>query len=138
MVNLFHPRGFVLISKEIYNYKKIVFISSEEAKIKFDNSSTIFIDSRNRNDYSKAHIRGALNIPSMPLSISLKKINENFNLLVQPKELVIYCSGISCGSSEILAKQLIKMGYSKHIYINKDGFLDWELKDYPVEVNSTE
>ena len=137
-INLFNPNGFIFISREEYSYKKIVYISTKEAKIKYDSSSAIFIDSRSVYEFSESHIKDAINIPSIPISQSLKMINKYFNIIKQPKELVIYCTGTSCGTSEELGKQLISMGYSRHIYIIKHGFPEWREKGYPIENAATE
>jgi rhodanese-related sulfurtransferase len=133
VVNLFHPKGFTIISKTDLNNKNIVFITSEEARIKKENTSVIFIDSRQNDEYEISRIPGSINIPASPPSISAKKINENLNLLSKPRELVLYCDGASCGTSKILAGTLIGMGYSKHIYIIKNGIPEWEAMGLPVE-----
>ncbi|MDY6933822.1 MAG: rhodanese-like domain-containing protein [Spirochaetota bacterium] len=137
-VNLLHPNGFILISKEEYNNKRIVLISSEEAQIKHTGSTGIFIDSRSKEEYYDAHINGAIHIPAEPESTSMQKIKANLSILKQQKEPVIYCSGTSCGTSEILAKRLMQMGFSRHIYIIKHGFPEWRSEGYPVEYDTTE
>jgi len=132
-INIFHPDGYIFISKEAFNYKKIVFISSEEANIKLSSPLTVIIDSRDESEYLKSHIPGAINIPGDPESTTILKIKENYNIMSQPNELVIYCTGTSCGTSEILAKRFINIGYSKHIYIIENGFPEWEKLGYPIE-----
>jgi rhodanese-related sulfurtransferase len=133
VVNLFHSKGFTFIGKSVLKSNNIVFISSEEAKIKKENASVIFIDSRQSDEYEISRIPGAINIPAIPASISAKKIKDNFDILSKPKELVLYCDGASCGSSQTLAETLIEMGYSKHIYIIKNGIPEWEAMGMPVE-----
>ena len=136
-VNVFHPNGFQFVSKKILGYKKIVFVSSEEAKIKYEGQSAVFIDSRSSAEYNEAHIKKALNIPASPESTMLRKIKEKFAILSEPNELVLYCSGKSCGSSEQLAKKLIEIAYTKHIYVIKHGLPEWKEKNFPIE-NKTE
>jgi rhodanese-related sulfurtransferase len=133
VVNLFHLKGFTFIGKTALKSNNIVFISGEEAKIKKENPSVIFIDSRQIDEYEISRIPGAINIPAIPASISAKKIKDNFDILSKPKELVLYCDGASCGSSQTLAETLIGMGYSKHIYIIKNGIPEWEAMGMPVE-----
>jgi rhodanese-related sulfurtransferase len=133
-VNLFHPKGFVLVSKESEKNKNIVFISSEEAKIKREGLSAIFIDSRPEDEFELSHIPGAINIPAVhPES----KIKEYSGALNSEKELVIYCDGTECGSSQILANILIEMKYSRHIYIIKNGIPEWTEKGFPLEEKTT-
>ncbi|MBN2040096.1 MAG: rhodanese-like domain-containing protein, partial [Spirochaetes bacterium] len=132
-VNIFHPKGFTFISTQKEKNIGIVYISSKEAKIKKDGKAALFLDSRQEDEYSIAHITGAVNIPAVPESVSTKKISENHNLIYGPVEIVIYCDGVSCGSSEILANRLIDMGYSRHIYIIKNGIPEWEENGFVVE-----
>lgn len=133
IVNIFHPRGFTFVSSSIYNEKNIVLISSDEAKIKIDSGAAVIIDSRTVEEYRDASIPGAVNIPAVPDSLSAKRIKENYGLINGPAELVIYCDGTSCGSSQILAARLLEMGYSKHIYIIEHGLPEWKEKGFPVE-----
>jgi rhodanese-related sulfurtransferase len=130
-VNLFHPKGFILVGKSSEKNKNIVFISSEEAKIKRENKSAVFIDSRPDDEFETSHIPGAINIPAVPEPE--QKIKEYTNLINSQKELVIYCDGIECGSSQILGNILIDKGYSRHIYIIRKGIPEWTAKGFPLE-----
>lgn len=132
-VNLFHPKGFTFVSTNREKKTNIIHISAREAKIKKDKGSALFLDSRQEDEFRAAHIPGALNIPAVPASVSVKKISENFKLISGPVELVIYCNGSSCGSSEILADKLTEMGYSRFIYIIKEGMPEWKENGFPVE-----
>ncbi|MCP4133485.1 MAG: rhodanese-like domain-containing protein [bacterium] len=133
MVNLFHPKGFVVVSKAGELRKKIIFLSLEEAKIKYDSFGALIVDSRDFPDYKDLHIKGAINIPSEPDSLSFEKIKAHFSVINGPKELIIYCDAETCGSSETLAKRIQDQGYSRHIYIIKDGLPAWEDAGYDVE-----
>ncbi len=132
IINLFHPGGYRFVSKKS-SARQLVFISSEEAKIKLDKGSAIFIDSRTGDLYRKAHIQGALNIPVFPEAAYTGGIKKSFNRLQESLEIVIYCDGETCGTSRELAGRLIKMGYGRHLYIIKDGFPAWEKAGFPVD-----
>lgn len=133
IINIFHTNGYELIGKKALGYEKIVFLSIKEAKIKYDSGSSVFVDSRNSSEFNCSHIKGALNIPSIPESMSLEKLKTNFSVLNGPNELILYCDGTECGSSEELAKKIIDLGYSRNIYIIKNGIPRWEEMGYPVE-----
>lgn len=135
LVNMYHPKGYAFVSTDMFNSKQIVLISSEEAKIKKDGSAAVIVDTRNSEEYNEAHISGSLHIPSAPDTLREKMIKENFSVLGQARELVLYCDGESCGSSSMLAKRIIEMGYSRHIYIIKNGIPEWMGKGFPVEKN---
>jgi rhodanese-related sulfurtransferase len=133
IINLFNPKGFTFISKTFLSNKNIVLISAEEAKIKKENPAVLFIDSRQSSEYKSSRIPGAINIPASPASVSAKKIKENFDILSKPRELVLYCDGASCGTSQTLAETLTGFGYSRHIYIIRNGIPEWEALGLPVE-----
>jgi rhodanese-related sulfurtransferase len=132
-VNLFHPKGYIFVSREKMKLNKIVYISTGEAKIKFDHNAAIFIDSRSPVAYRLKHIKGSINIPAFPESTLVNKIRENFSLLKQAREIIIYCTGVSCSTDETVAKQLLEFGYRRHLYILKQGLPEWESEGYPVE-----
>ncbi len=132
IVNIYHPRGYTFVSTSILKNKQVVMINSEEGKIKMDNGQAVFIDTRTTDEYNKHHILNAIHIPATPISQTVMRIKENSDLLQSPRELVIYCDGSSCGSSTILAKRLIDMGYSKHLYILEQGIPEWIKKNFPM------
>ena len=137
-VNLFHPRGYVLVSNSSMSYTRIVTISTEEAKMKFDAGNAIFVDSRLKEEYDVSHISNAVHIPALPESLSYEKIKANTSLLNQKKELLIYCDGEGCGSSEILARRIVDAGYSRNVYILRDGLPDWKRNKYTAEGSAKE
>jgi len=133
IVNLFHPKGFIFISKKTNLSNQIVELSVKEAKSRFDLKSGIFIDSRRTVDFKKEHIKGAIHIPAQPLSMALKKIKAHMKILSSSRDIVIYCTGEACGSSKKLAQLFIKKGFSRHIYIIKKGFPSWKSLGFPTE-----
>jgi rhodanese-related sulfurtransferase len=134
VLNLALPGGYVFVSKETVSYRKISMISAEEARLKYDGRTALFIDAREPVEYEQGRIPGAVNIPAEPESISLQGIKANFDLLQGPRELVIYCSARSCESSETLARRFIHMGYSKTLYIIEGGLPAWHERNFPLEI----
>ena len=131
--NFINPSGFDFSKKTIKKYNKIIYISTEEAGIKYDSNITFFVDSRDSSEYNYAHIKKAINIPVSDDDGSSEKTDEKIAKLNVNRELVIYCNGESCSSSTILAKKIIDRGYPRHIYIIKKGFPHWEIKGFPVK-----
>jgi rhodanese-related sulfurtransferase len=135
-INLIHPHGYKFISKENnqgeITKNSLVFITSKEGKIKFDTGSTIFIDSRDAIEFKNESIFNSINIPTFPFAISNKMIKKYFKKINSLNEIIIYCNGSNCTTSESLAERLIDMGYSRHIYILKDGIPKWKEKKYPL------
>jgi rhodanese-related sulfurtransferase len=130
VINLFHPHGFLLVSRPALEARKIVSISSEEAKIKYD-AGAVFVDAREKDEYENARVTGAVSMPS--LDAAAKKSGPDFSFLKKPEEIVIYCDGAACGASAALAELFQKRGYKRTIYIIERGFPEWESKGYPVE-----
>lgn len=128
-VNLIHPRGYVLVSRSLLEERTIVSISAEEARVKRDAGIALFIDARDRAEYDYSRIPGAISLPwsdaaarGGPLSVPDR-----------PAEAVIYCDGVSCGSSMSLARMMRKQGRRRVLYIISGGFPEWESRGYPVE-----
>ncbi|MBP7736837.1 MAG: rhodanese-like domain-containing protein [Spirochaetes bacterium] len=129
-VNLLHPRGFVLAGRQALEARKIVAISAAEAKIKHD-AGALFIDAREKDEYDRARIRGALNMPA--LDAAEGKGKADYSILDKPVEAVIYCDGPACGASAMLAEVIRKRGYGRTIYILEQGIPEWKSKGYPVD-----
>jgi len=137
-VNLFHPRGYVPVGRETIEERRIVFITVEEAKIKHRGGQALFIDTRPAREYGEGRIPGAVNIPANPESVSLNRIREYFPRIKAGVETVLYCDGETCGSSEVLARHLLAMGYSRHLYIITEGIPRWAAAGHPLQKGDQE
>ena len=127
-INLVHPRGFAPVSRQDLALKRLVSISTAEAKIKYDAGMALFIDARSKPEFDSARIAGAENIPADdPPAGAIEAV------MARPRELVIYCDGASCGASAGLARAMIDRGYGRTIYVIEEGFPGWEERGYPVE-----
>lgn len=135
-VNLFHPKGFEFIPKEVNAVKNIVFVTAHEARIKHGSGKALFVDTRDTHEINEGRIPGAISIPARPESLSVIKIREHFNVLSGDVEIVMYCDS-GCDSGEVLARRIAGMGYSRNIYVMKDGYSEWHDKGYPVEHGDT-
>ncbi|TAL30143.1 MAG: rhodanese-like domain-containing protein [Spirochaetes bacterium] len=132
-LNLLLPGGYAFMGKETLAYRKIVLISPAEAKLKYDGRTALFVDARDPAEFGGNRVPGALGIPAEPDSLSLQGIKLHFDRLQGPRELVIYCAGGSCESSETLARRLIRMGYTRTIYVLEGGLPAWVEKNFPLE-----
>ena len=129
-INLVHPRGFILVSKSDYDNRRIVAIATDEAKIKYDSQVAVFIDAREKAEYGASRIAGAVNIPAGDVVTRMEGISVSF--LSKPVEIIVYCDGVSCQASNIVARKMLNLT-PRHIYILEKGFPDWAVKGYPVE-----
>jgi rhodanese-related sulfurtransferase len=136
-VNLFHPRGFEFVAKEVNAVKTIVYVTAHEARIKHGAGKALFVDTRDAHEITEGRIPGSILIPARPESLSVVKIREHFNVLSGDVELVMYCDS-GCDSGEVLARRIAGMGYSRNIYGMTDGFSECRDKGYPVERGGTD
>ncbi len=101
-------------------------ITIEEAQKYFDIS--IIIDARSESDFLMGHIPNAINIPAKDFEKYIDKIFE----LPQDTQLIIYCEGIHCNLSHVLAEKIKIFGF-KNIAIMYEGIEGWIRRNLPVE-----
>jgi len=114
------------LSKE--EYPSITFITLEEAEDLFSGGEALFIDSRDKKDFKKGHVLGAVNIPF----VEHKEEALDLRSIPLKKTLVVYCDGSECQSSVALSKVLHKKGFAP-IKVFFGGWLEWQKKGLPVE-----
>jgi rhodanese-related sulfurtransferase len=114
------------LSKE--NFPSITFIALEEAEDLFSGGESLFIDSRDKKDFRKGHILGAVNVPF----VEHKEEALDLHSIPLKKTLVVYCDGSECQSSVALSKALHKKGFAP-IKVFFGGWVEWLKKGLPVE-----
>ncbi len=87
----------------------------------------VIIDARNRDEYSKGHIEGALSLPDTDMT------PERLARSVRDKEtpLLFYCNGERCLRSANAAQKAVKWGY-RRIYWMRGGWREWTSKALPI------
>jgi rhodanese-related sulfurtransferase len=94
-------------------------ISIEELKQKMDKGENfVLIDSRSSVEYEEEHIKGAISIPYQQREELASNLDKN-------KEIIIYCRGEKCGTSEVSGKKLIALGF-KNVKELKGGVKEWK------------
>ena len=83
---------------------------------------SVVLDARPEEDFDEAHIPGALNLPEEVCA-------EEFPYVLQDlpfdQEIIIYCSGIDCGSAEEVAAFLSDVGYTNtKVYLGGVGRME--------------
>ncbi len=94
-------------------YRKI---SAEEAKEMMDKGEQIVLDVRELSEYNEGHIEGALLLPYTQIAARAEAELPDKDALI-----LVYCR--SGNRSEIAAKELVKLGYTK-VY-DFGGINDW-------------
>jgi rhodanese-related sulfurtransferase len=156
MVNLFHPRCVQISSKrpalkfapdtvlaqDLPNVSVTVdgveankneatepmLITTAQVLQLKENNQALIIDARSKTEFLNAHIPGAINLPYKNLSEYKSKINS----LPHDSWLICYCNGISCDQAELLAHELIILGYEL-VAVYFDGLDGWKKSDNEIE-----
>jgi rhodanese-related sulfurtransferase len=107
---------------------KVPLIDEKRARELWENSETVFVDSRNQADYSESRVKGSVFLPpdDQERFVSVEP------LLPQESMIVLYCYGPECDMAERVALFLVQLGY-RNLAIMSSGFAAWEQAGYPVE-----
>ena len=108
---------------------KITLIDEKKAFELLDDVETVFVDTRDEEDYSRAHIQRAV---SLPASTKEQRFESVQPLLPEEARLVLYCSGPECEMARQVSHFLVRLGY-RNLFIMEAGFPAWDKAGYPVE-----
>ncbi len=103
-------------------------ISRQELKRKLDAAEDfVLIEALPKKYWAKAHIPGALNLPHDQVRALATEL-----LPDKDREVVVYCADTACPNSEIAARTLSDLGYSRVLeYV--EGKADWQAGGYSLE-----
>lgn len=107
----------------------VIYISVKTSREIFDSGEAQFIDARNRENFLAGHIPYAIN---MPVSSFSSGWPDEIHSLMKELKAVVYCDGISCDASQLVAKHLVRYGFDR-VLIIEPGFPGWEQGGCPVE-----
>jgi 3-mercaptopyruvate sulfurtransferase SseA len=97
----------------------------------------VLLDARSVSDYNKGYIPRAVSFPIGEFKRTYPKVAE---LLAdagnQGKSIVIYCIGVHCLDSSLLAKELHNKGH-REIFVYKGGIEEWQELGYPIKMESS-
>jgi rhodanese-related sulfurtransferase len=116
------PEATIGFERSEEQASEIPIIVSTEKVIKLISSGmAILLDVRDPDEYEKAKIEGALNLPYSDYDILTEKVKT----LPHDKWIICYCDGPQCDLSESLALELINYGFNK-VAIYKEGLEGWQ------------
>ena len=134
--NLSNPNSINVLPR-LYDPDEIPKIGMVDAKKKFDEGQTIFIDARPRNFFDRDHIKGAVNLPLPSFEINYMYISDED----VDKEIIVYGRSIGAQYDEGVARQLQLLGHGNvRILKGKHPFLPlrwtaldtWKEMGYPL------
>jgi rhodanese-related sulfurtransferase len=108
---------------------KVPLVDEKQARQFFGNAETVFVDTREEDDYAKGHVKGAVLFPSYEKEDRFAVVQP---LLPKEARLILYCYGPQCEMAEELARFLAQLGY-RNMMIMSAGYPAWEKAGYPTE-----
>jgi rhodanese-related sulfurtransferase len=106
------------------------FVNLKQAYGKYHDPGTIFLDSREPEDYQAGCIKGALCLPFDWFDDYWPDVEP---LLSKDAQIIIYCSGAECELSLYEARYLRELGYEQ-VFIFFGGWSEWESHGFPTEI----
>lgn len=92
-------------------------------------SGMIVIDARRKSEFDEGHIPGAVLFDYYDMGTYRDRV---LPLLSNEGGIMVYCSETTCDDSELLAKELYALGFTK-LLVFKGGFAEWSGAGLPVE-----
>jgi rhodanese-related sulfurtransferase len=102
-------------------------INIPEAKKRFD-KGYLFLDARPHDFYPLGHIAGALSLPEDDFDSAFAKLEPRLRGTL---DIVVYCSGMGCDASHLVAHKLKEHGIEAAIM--PGGWPDWTAAGYPTK-----
>ncbi len=114
------PPSGVAPDEDLSSYYKEM--DMDTLKALMESNMIILLDARHSSLYKEGHLPNAISLPIIEFN---QKYESVAPLLVKDKSLVLYCSGITCPDSSLLARELSRKGFTD-IYVFKGGFEEWK------------
>jgi rhodanese-related sulfurtransferase len=121
-------------SDSVESVKGAETIDVKKAKELFD-AGALFVDSRSKSAFETGRIPGAESVPlsKTPTSADYDTVKASLEKLsAKDKPVIMYCNGIKCPLSGMMAEKAIEWGYTK-VYYFRTGFPAWKEAGYAVE-----
>lgn len=131
--------GFNLLRLHPYSFQElsnpqppgIVELSTAELLAAVDSGQVQIVDARSDMDFAMGHVPGAVSIPSWEIGDELDMLASKLD---RRSPVVVYCDGLSCGKSTIMAKKLIAIGF-RNVKVYTDGLDGWLSAGRDLEAN---
>ncbi|OQC46990.1 MAG: molybdopterin biosynthesis protein MoeB [Candidatus Marinimicrobia bacterium ADurb.Bin030] len=126
-IPLFMNRKAQTNQETVFEISPVSELDTEKAWQFFTNGGTIFIDTREYEDYLAGHIAGAISIPLSEFQNDPTIVEE----LDRQVRIVTYCDGSDCQSSIDMAVRLNEMGFEQ-VWFYFGGWKEWVEADLPI------
>ena len=106
-------------------------VNLAQAYALFQKGQALFVDARPAKDYEELHIPKALNITPFMMEI---RGAETVAGVAKDREIVVYCSQVSCDLALQVAEKLQALGFSR-AQVFMGGFRTWDEAGYPADTS---
>lgn len=93
-----------------------------------DGTEFVLVDARDRVQYGREHVEGAINIPYID-------IRPGANLPPKDAKIVVYCSDPACPISRYAYETLERFGF-RELYDMRAGLQGWKAAGLPTEIDA--
>jgi rhodanese-like protein len=83
----------------------------------------IIVDARNERDFTKGHIKGAVNLSEEKFD---SQLGDFLNVWTPGSTILVYCNVGQCNSSRAVADRLKNECQIKNVFVLKDDWRKWE------------
>lgn len=97
----------------------------------FQGGKALFVDARPPEEYAEIHIAGAVNLPIELLE--QKGVGALPGVPIE-REMVVYCSMLSCKAALVVAEKLASLGFTQ-VSVFMAGFRAWDEAGYPADTS---
>lgn len=129
--NMVRPNSYSLDDVLSPQSKEIVEISTSAVTAAYDAGNVQMVDARSEMDFAMGHIPGAINVPSSTAEGGAVGFSD---ILDKSLPVIVYCDGLTCGKSLIVAKRLIELGF-RDVSVYTDGIDGWLSAGRDLEAN---
>jgi len=91
-------------------------------------SDALLVDARNKTDFAKSHLAGAV---SLPLGEAAERLAEFSAAVPKERVLILYCNGFGCPDSFDLGVILLGAGFSE-VRVFEGGYPEWRDAGRPL------
>jgi rhodanese-related sulfurtransferase len=95
----------------------------------FQEKKALFVDARSAEEYAELHIPGAVHLT---LELLKEKGAGVLPGIPSDREMVVYCSMLSCKAALVVAEKLNSLGF-KQVSVFMGGFRAWDEAGYPAD-----
>jgi len=108
-------------------------IDADGLRDMMDADMAVLLDARTKENYNNGCIPRAM---SLPIGEFKQKYDTISPLLGEGKAIIIYCIGVHCIDSSLLAKELYQKGH-REIFVYRGGIEEWQEQGYPLETEKS-